>query len=204
MLKLERKERLERIQVARLINERQLLRDGEIAKAHHRLEAEFYEQEHRRTGNKWNIVNAISDWRKAGELEQALNLTQNLNWQRISDHKLKAALLTNRGFVLRDQGDYSDSEECAMQSIQLDPQRPEPYLLMATLCFRQANFASGDIWRQKAIERGANPGDLDYEMKRLVKNAKNAEERKQLVDYLLKTDPQRYGWVKEYQKQSAE
>lgn len=204
MLKLERKERLERMQVAQLINQEQLRRDGEIAKAHYCLEAEFYEQEHRRTANKWKIVNAISDWRKAGELDRALNLTQNLNWKKISDHKLKAALLTNRGFTLRDRTkdshDFIEAFQCAEQAIALNPQAFQPYLLCATLFYKTADYTNGDIWMQKAIERGANPSDLDYEMKRLVKNAKNAGERKQLVDYLLKTDPQRYSWAKEYQK----
>ncbi len=200
MLKLEREERLERLQVAQLINEEQLQRDGKIAKAHHCLEAAFYEQEHRRTGNGWNIVNAMSDWRKAGELDQALNLTQNLNWKKISDRRLKAALLTNRGFTLKDRSDFLEAFQCAEQAITFNPQAFQPCLLLSILSYKTADYTNGDIWMQKAIERGANPGDLDYEMKRLVKNAKNAEERKRLVDYLLKTDPQRYSWAKEYQK----
>jgi hypothetical protein len=204
MLKIERKERLERMQVAQLIDEGQLRRDGEIAKAHHRLEAEFYEQEYHRTGNKWKIVNAISDWRKAGELQQALNLTETLNWKKISDHKLKAALLTNRGFTLKDRSDFLQAFECAEQAITLNPKAFQPCLLLSILSYKTADYTNGDIWMQKATERGANPGDLDYEMKRLVRNAKNAEERKRLVDYLLKTDPQRYSWVKDYQKQPTE
>ncbi|NJO77235.1 MAG: hypothetical protein HC827_01085 [Cyanobacteria bacterium RM1_2_2] len=200
MLKLEREERLERLQVAQLINEEQLQRDGKIAKAHHCLEAAFYEQEHRRTGNGWNIVNAMSDWRKAGELDQALNLTQNLNWKKISDRRLKAALLTNRGFTLKDRSDFLEAFQCAEQAITFNSQAFQPCLLLSILSYKTADYTNGDIWMQKAIERGANPGDLDYEMKRLVKNAKNAEERKRLVDYLLKTDPQRYSWAKEYQK----
>lgn len=200
MLRLERKERLERVQVAQLIDEKQLLRDGEIAKAHHRLEAEFYEQEYRHTGNKWKIVTAMSDWRKANEFERALSLTQNLKLKAISDNKLKAALLTNRGFTLKDCSSLSEARTCAEQAIEFNPRAFQPYLLMAILSYKSCDFNNGDQWMQQAVSRGAEPGDLDYEMKRLVKNTKETEERQKLIHYLLEIDSQRYAWAKAYQK----
>lgn len=60
MQKLERQERLDPLLVVRLIEERLLSREGEIAIAYHRLEALFYEQEFKRTGSKWNLPNASS------------------------------------------------------------------------------------------------------------------------------------------------
>lgn len=202
MRKLERQERLERLQVAELIDKNLLSRGGEIAKTHHCLEAKFYEQEHRRTGNKWQIVSAVSEWRKAEKLDRALALTENLALNKILDKKLKGALLTNRGFVLRDAGNYAEARSRAEQALKFNLDALEPYLLIATLCYRNSSFAEGDRWKQQAIERGANPGDLDHEMKRLVKNTKEAEKRQNLIKHLLKTDPHRYAWAREYQKRS--
>ncbi|WP_228059270.1 hypothetical protein [Nostoc sp. LEGE 06077] len=51
MLKLEKKERLDILLVTQLIEKNMLSRDGKIAIAHSRLEAEFYEQKFKRTGN---------------------------------------------------------------------------------------------------------------------------------------------------------
>lgn len=198
MLKLERQERLERLQVAQLIDQRLLSREGAITRAHHCLEAEFYEQEHRRTGSKWQIVSAVSEWRKANQFERALSLTQNLDWKKISDKKLRAALLTNRGFVLRDDGSYEDATICAKQALDANPDVFQPYLLMATLCYRRGDFVAGDDWKRQAIARGANPGDLDHEMKRLVTNTKEGDQRQALIRYLLETDPTRYAWARDY------
>lgn len=82
MVKLEKKERLDPILVAQLIEKNMLSREGKIAIAHYRLEAEFYEQEIQRTGHKRHIPTASSYWRKADQPEQALKIT-NLDLGRI-------------------------------------------------------------------------------------------------------------------------
>jgi hypothetical protein len=199
MMKLERGERLDRIFVAQLINERLLARGGEIAKAYHKLEATFYEQEYKRTGNKWNLVSAVSDWRKAGEFQKALNLTYNLDLSKVSGDDLKAALLTNRGSVFRDIEALDEAEKCALQAIEYQPEGCEPYILMTSICFKRSEFYEGEIWRDEAIERGAKFESVDYEMERLVKNTKNKQKQQELVEYLLNEDPVRYAWAKSYQ-----
>jgi len=203
MLKLERGERLERLFVAQLINERLLARGGEIAKAYHKLEASFYEQEYKRTGNKWNLVSAVSDWRKAGEFQKALNLTYNLDLNKVPGDDLKAALLTNRGSVFRDIEALDEAEKCALQAIEYQPEGCEPYILMASICFRRFEFDEGEIWRDAAIKRGAKFENIDYEMERLVKNTKNKQKQQELVEYLLKEDPVRYAWAKSYSNASS-
>ncbi|MEQ8754583.1 MAG: hypothetical protein RID09_13860 [Coleofasciculus sp. G1-WW12-02] len=99
--KLKKAERLEPKDVAWLqenkIYEWLSLLSGKIALAYHKIEANFYEQEYQRTGNKWNLPNASSHWRKADKPRQALKLTENLDFDKIKENKLKSALLTTRG-----------------------------------------------------------------------------------------------------------
>ena len=199
MLKLERGERLDRLMVAQLIVNEQLSPHGKIAIAHHTLEAKFYEQEYKRTGNQWNLVSASSDWRKADEPQQALKLT-NLNFNKVSDADLKSALLTNRGRAFRDIEELSEAKNCALAAIECQPDRHEPYILMATICDRLGDYESGIFYKNEAIKRGAELGDIDYELKRVVKNTKDENKRQEVVEYLLKTDPHRYAWANSYLK----
>jgi hypothetical protein len=66
--KLEKAERLEPTDVAWLQENkaewRQLF-SGKIFITYYKIEATFYEQEYKRTGNQWNLPNASSHWRKA-------------------------------------------------------------------------------------------------------------------------------------------
>lgn len=198
MVKLEKGERLDRLFVARLINEELLAPGGEIAKAHHRIEAHFYEQEYKRTGNKWKLVSAVSDWRKASELQKALNITNNLDLKKVIGDDLKGALLTNRGSVFRDMEELNEAEKCAVKAIECQPDSYQPYILMTSICFKKLEFDEGNLWRDEAIKRGAKFENIDYEMERLIKNTKNQEKRQELVEYLLREDPERYAWAKSY------
>ncbi|MEH2248329.1 hypothetical protein [Nostoc sp.] len=41
---------------------------------------------------------------------------------------------------------------------------------------------------------------MDSEIKRVVKNAKDENKRREVIEYLLKKDSQRYSWAKSYLK----
>jgi len=201
MLQLEEGKRLDRLMVAQLIVNKQLSSEGQIAKAHHTLEATFYEQEYKRTGNKWNLVSASSDWRKAKNPQKASELTNNLNFNKIPGDELKSALLTTRGTAFRDVENFSEAEKCAKQAIDYCPDGYEPYLLMATIYKRQNQYEDYVFWENEAIKRGAELGDEDYELKRMVKNIKDEVKLQEVVEYLLKEDPRQYAWAQSYLKQ---
>ncbi|MEG4632043.1 hypothetical protein QUB56_21025 [Microcoleus sp. AR_TQ3_B6] len=175
----------------------QRLFSGKIFTAYHKIEALFYEQQYKGTGNKWNLANASSHWRKAEQPGSALNLTENLDLDKIKENKLKSALLTTRGGAFRDINKLDDTEKCALKAIEYQPQSHHPYTLMGAICFERGQFLEGERWFNEAIKRGASPRDQDAEMKRVVKNAKNGK-RREVVEYLLKKDPQRYAWAKFY------
>ncbi|MEG4205374.1 hypothetical protein QUA20_15755 [Microcoleus sp. Pol7_A1] len=175
----------------------QRLFSGKIFTAYHKIEALFYEQEYKNTGNKWKLPNASSHWRKAGQPRSALKLTENLDFDKIKENKLKSALLTTRGGAFRDIDKLDDAQKCALKAIEYQPQSHHPYTLMGAICFERGQFLEGERWFNEAIKRGASPRDQDAEMKRVVKNAKNGK-RREVVEYLLKKDPQRYAWAKFY------
>jgi len=204
MLQLEEGNRLDRLMVAQLIVNEQLSPNGKIAEAHHTLEATFYEQEYKRTGNKWNLVSASSDWRKAKNPQKASELTNNLNFNKIPGDELKSALLTTRGTAFRDVKNFSEAEKCAKQAIDYCPHGYEPYLLMATICKRQEKYEDYVFWEKEAIKRGAELGDEDYELKRMVKNIKDEVKLQEVINYLLKKDSRRYAWANSYLKQSKD
>jgi len=197
MVKLEEGRRLDGEQIIQLFHDKYLWRDGLIAKAYHRLEAQFYTEELQRTGNKWNIPSAVSDWRKADELEKALQLSDQLNLKQIKDSKLKAAILTTRGQTLRDMGRLNEARSCAQISVNLQPDDHRPYTLMATILDRMQSYEAQEWWSE-AIAHGADPGEQDYEMKRWVRNLKDPQERDKIARSLLKKDPKRYDWAKDY------
>ncbi|MEG4145901.1 hypothetical protein [Microcoleus sp. Pol12B5] len=199
MVKLEKEERLDPVLVVQLIQQKLLASHGKIAMAYHRLEALFYQQEYERTGNKWNLPNASSHWRKADEPESALKVTENLDFDQIKENKLKSALLTTRGGAFRDIDKLGDAEKCALKAIEYQPQSHHPYTLMGAICFERGQFSEGERWFNEAIKRGAESEDIDSELKQVVKNAKD-EKRREVVEYLLKKNPQRYAWAKAYRK----
>lgn len=202
MVKLEKEERLDPVLVVQLIQQKLLASHGRIAIAYHRLEARFYEEEYERTGNKWNLPNASSHWRKADEPESALQVTENLDFDQIKENKLKSALLTTRGGAFRDIDKLDDAQKCALKAIEYQPQSHHPYTLMGAICFERGQYSQGDDWFNKAIKRGAESEDIDSELKQVVKNAKD-EKRREVVEYLLKKNPQRYAWAKAYRKREG-
>ena len=178
-----------------------LLRPGsKIYIAHHRLIALHFEEEFKRTKGYWNVVNASAHWRKADEPKTALKLTNNLQQLRtLKEAKLKSALFTTRGGALRDIEHLNDAENCALEAISHYPDRHDPYTLMGALCYDTGRYEQGDEWFEKAVKLGAEPKDQDVELKRILRK-KKGKELQDIIDHLVKKDPERFKWVKQYAK----
>jgi len=169
--------------------------DNRIFTTYHQIEATFYEREYKRTGNKWNLPSASSHWRSAQKPEHALALTDNLNFDKIKENKLKSALLTTRGGAFRDMGELGKAEQCARKAMKYQPNSHHPYTLMGAICYDRGDFSEGDNWFKEAIKRGASPRDVDAEIKRVFKNADN-NKRLEILAYLQKTNHRLYKWAK--------
>jgi predicted glutamine amidotransferase len=195
--KLDNGKRLEPIEVAWLTGKKLFYPESQIFTTYHQIEATFYEQAYKRTGNHWKLPTASSHWRSAKEPEHALTLTENINFDNIKENKLKSALLTTRGGAFRDILKLNQAEQCALQAIKYQPSSHHPYTLMGAICYERGEYDEGDRWFKKAIKRGASPRDQDAEIKRVLKKA-DKKKRREMVKYLLKTDPVRYKWAKKY------
>ncbi|MEA5553098.1 hypothetical protein VB713_19315 [Anabaena cylindrica UHCC 0172] len=200
--KLEKAERIEPKDVAWL-QENGIFYD-KIWTKYHSIEADFYQQEFKRTSNKWNLANASSHLRKVDKPELALQLTNNLLLEQISDNKLKSALLTTRGGAFRDVDKLDAAETCARQAMKFQPDSHHPYTLMGAICYQQGKYLEGDNWFKEAIKRGANPRDTDSEIKSVLKKTKDEKQRHELVYYLLRKDSKRYAWAKDYLKKQKD
>jgi hypothetical protein len=195
--KLDKGERLEPKDFAWLTGERLIYHDSKIFTTYHEIEATFYEQEYKRTRNKWNLVNASSHWRKVVQPERALKQTDNLKFDKIKDNRLKSALKTTRGGAFRDIDELDKAEQCARQAIEYNPSSHHPYTLMGAICYERGQYSDGHYWFDEAIKHGASPSVQDAEIKRVLKNA-DKDKRKKVVEYMLKKDPVRYKWAKKY------
>jgi hypothetical protein len=198
MLKLEREERLDPKQVIQLMEEGRLSRHGKIAIAYYRLEAIFYEREYQRTGNRWNLPSASSNWRKADEPEKAVKVTENVNWNIVKESDLKSALWVTRGAAFRDLSQLDEAEHCATQAMEFQPDSHQPYTLMGAICYDRRQYLEGDQWFEMAAERGAD--DKDNEIERIVRMTKDKEKRREVAEYLLSKDKKRYEWANSYLK----
>lgn len=199
MLNIEKGERLDPLLVIRLIEEGMLFYEGKIALAHYKLEAEFYEKEWQRTGNKWHIPTASSYWRKANQPEKSLKITS-LNLGKIKESKLKSAILVTRGGAFRDLIKLNDAENCAIKAMEYQPESYQPYTLMGAIDYNRGNFVKGDYWFEQARQRGAKTEDIDNEIKRVIQSTKDEEKRHEAAEYLLRKDADRYCWAKVYLK----
>jgi hypothetical protein len=203
MMKLEAKERLDPLLVVQLIEQGMLSREGKIAIAHYRLEAEFYEQEFKQTGNKWKIATASSYWRKANEPEQAIKVT-NLDFGKIKDNQIKSAILVTRGAAFRDMTNLVDAEICAKKAMNYQPDTYQPYTLMGAICYDRYEYTQGDYWFAEAIQRGGKTEDIDDEIRRVISSNKDENKRREVIEYLLKKDSHRYAWAKAYLKKQKD
>jgi hypothetical protein len=206
LIKLEASQRLTDEEVVWLQAEKLLktrLKDSDyyvstrIFIAHHTLEAKFYENEFERTKDFWKLASASSHWRKAERSEHALTLTANLNLKQIKPAKLRAALLTTRGGALRDVDRLKEAENCALEAIKHFPESHNPYTLMGALCYDRGEYGDGDKWFAEAVKRGAKFDGQDAEIKCIFRK-KKGQERKELIEHLLKKDSDRFSWVKKF------
>jgi hypothetical protein len=203
LLKLKAEQRLTDDDVVWLEAEELFRPKSKIYVAHHRLLALHFEQEFKRTKGFRNIANASSHWRKANQPNTAVKLTNNLQQIRsLKEAKLKSALFTTRGGALRDLDELKEAENCALEAIDHSSQSHHPYTLMGALCYDTGRYEQGDEWFEKAVKRGAKPNDQESEIRRIL-NRKKGKERQDIIDHLLKKDPDRFGWVKQYAKNSS-
>lgn len=167
-----------------------------LRRSFHFNEARHHELVFERSGDLRDAVAANSHYRKASEPQRGLQLLGGLDFEQSPNNRVGSALWTTRGGSLRDLGRAADAMDSARQGHQLDPRSFHPCTLLGALHYEAGDRAEGDLWFQKAIERGANPEAIDSELQAIWRRAGKAR-RDEIRRHLLAIDPIRYAWVKQ-------
>lgn len=162
--------------------------------AFHEREAEFYTSEYRRTSDPWNAVNASGHFRKCEQAQKAHDVLTSIPSERQKAPKLRSAIATTHGGVMRDLRRLDDALRLGNQAHELTPKDFRPCTLLCAVNFELGHYEIARDWYVKAIERGANERSIDYDLRGIFLRADSAR-REEIKAFLLREDPARYRWV---------
>ncbi|WP_291995628.1 hypothetical protein [Candidatus Accumulibacter sp. ACC003] len=171
-----------------------------IRDAYHLLEAEFHADQYRRSGDPWQVVNASGHYRKCKRPETALELLESLALDRLKQPKLRSAVLTTHGGVMRDLNRRPEAIQMGETAHSLMPRDYRPCTLLGAVHMEQGDFERGHAWYEKARERGATEKSIDSEL-RSIYHRLDADGREAMKRFLLAEDPHRYGWLNTTRKE---
>ena len=160
----------------------------------HKREAEFYASEYRRTTDPWNAVNASGHLRKCEQASKAHDLLTSIPAERQEVPKLRSAIATTHGGVMRDLNCLDEALRLGNQAHALTPKDFRPCTLLCAVNFELGHYEIARDWYVKAIERGANERSIDYDLRGIFLRADPAK-REEIKAFLLREDPARYRWV---------
>lgn len=162
--------------------------------AFHEREAEFYISEYRRTSDPWNAVNASGHFRKCEQAWKAHDLLKSIPADRQKVVKLRSAIATTHGGVMRDLKRLDDALRLGNLAHELTPKDFRPCTLLGAVNFELGYFDIGRDWYAKAIERGAAEFSIDNDLKGIFLRS-DTSQREKIKAFLLRDDPDRYRWV---------
>lgn len=161
---------------------------------YHEREARFYASEYNRTNDAWCAVNASKHYRKASQATKAHNLLITIPATHKNDPKLKSAISTTHGGVMRDLNRFEEALEFGNQAHILTPKDFHPCTLLGAVNFEIGNYEVGSDWYLKASERGASERAIDNDLRNIYKRADKSK-REKLKAFLLRVDPVKYSWL---------
>ncbi len=162
--------------------------------AFHAREAAFFAGEYRRTSDPWNAVNASSHYRKCRQAQEAHDLLTSIPAQRQNASKLRSAIATTHGGVMRDLGHLESALNFGTQAHALTPKDFRPCTLLGAVNFELGNYDIGQDWYAKAAERGASERSIDQDLRSILLHADQVK-WEEIKAFLLRDDPVRYSWV---------
>jgi hypothetical protein len=168
----------------------------ELQAAYHRLETEHFAGEFERTRNPWAAVNASSHLRKCNEAVAADSLLETIRIEEQKSPKLKSALCTTHGGVMRDLGRWSEALQFGERAHAYKRDDYRPCTLLGAVYMEMDNYPLGQEWYAKAVERGASEDSVDQDLRRIFFRADQAKQAT-LREFLLDQDPVRYAWTRQ-------
>lgn len=162
--------------------------------AFHEREAEFYSSEYKRTSDPWMAVNASGHFRKCDRAKQAHDLLALIPVQRCKSPKLRSAISTTHGGVMRDLKRWDEALKLGDNAHSLMPKDFRPCTLMGAVNFEIGNYDIAKNWYTKATERGASERSIDSDLRSIFLRADHAK-REEIKSILLHEDSVRYSWA---------
>jgi tetratricopeptide (TPR) repeat protein len=167
----------------------------ELWAAYHRLEADFFATEFKRTRDPWAAVNASGHYRKCDRPADADSLLRTISVEPQKSPKLKSALCTTHGVVMRDLGRWNEALRLGEQAHAFKPDDYRPCTLLGALHMEMGAYSLGREWYAKAVERGASEGSVDQDLRSIFFRADQAKQAA-MREFLLAQDPVRYAWAR--------
>ncbi|MFQ2222404.1 hypothetical protein [Aeromonas enteropelogenes] len=171
----------------------------EIWHAYHRIEADFYISEYKKSSDPWQAVNASAHLRKCAAAAQAVELLSAIPAKRQEHAKLKSAIRTTHGGALRDLGKRADALQMGTEAHALQPHNFRPCTLLGALNIEQGNIEEGHNWYLMAEARGAKRDSIEHDLRSLLLRM-GEEKRKVTIVELLKIAPREYNWLRQLLK----
>ena len=162
--------------------------------AFHAREAAFFVDEYLRTSDPWNAVNASGHFRKCAEARKAHELLTSIPPDRQKVPKLRSAIATTHGGVMRDLNRLDEALKLGNQAHAFTPRDFRPCTLLGAVNFELGHFDTARDWYAKAIERGATKRSIDFDLRGIFLRA-DPVRREKIRAFLLLEDPDRYSWV---------
>lgn len=169
----------------------------ELQRAWHGLEAAALTKAWESSGDPWNVVNASGHWRKAGEPERALRLTEAALAKVGANRKLRSALATTRGGAMRDLRRFDEAKALASEAHELTSSDYRPCTLLGAVHIEFGDLPTGHEWYAKAESLGAPRQAIDHELRGLLMRSP-LQEQQRIGEFLLRQDPERFAWLRSW------
>lgn len=166
----------------------------QLRAAYHLLEANFFLGEFKITRDPWMAVNASGHYRKCNRASDASSLLSSIDIEAQKTAKLKAALCTTQGGVMRDLKRWDEALRFGEKAHSIRPNDFRPCTLLGAIHMETGNYTLSQEWYAKAVERGATVDSVDQELRNIFFRADKAKQA-EMREFLLSEDSARYSWV---------
>lgn len=168
---------------------------AELRNAYHRLEADFNATQYRCTRDPWNAVNASKHYRKCDQPTAALELIDSVPRDQLEQPKVRSAIFTTRGGVMRDLGRRPEAIEMGEMAHALMPKDYRPCTLLGAVHMELRHFEKGHEWYEKARKRGAPEEGIDSELRSIFQQLDSVG-REAMKKFLFAESSHLYPWLK--------
>lgn len=153
--------------------------------------------------NGWYFATASKYYRMAKLPKKAIEITEGYE-QKLVDWISEPLILTSRGGAFRDLKKLDEAKECANKAINISL-APHPYNLLGGIAYDEGKPEEADVYFAKAVELGSSVKQQEYAIKGVLQDeSTDIDARKKIIDYLIKKDPAKYAWVKNFENSKQE